>query len=173
MASGGYYASIWASKIIANPGSLVGSIGVIMQSFDASELIKKIGIKPQTVKAGEYKEAGTPIRAWTDIEKKEIQKITQNTYDMFVTDVANARGLDKNKHKIYANAHIFTANEAFKVGLIDNVGTISKAKKELINLSGVTDPIWSKEDKMEKFMTKLINESVTQVINNMNGLLAY
>jgi len=173
MASGGYYASIWSSKIIANPGSLVGSIGVIMQSMDASELIDKIGIKPQTVKVGEYKEAGTPFRAWTDIEKGELQRITQSTYDMFITDVAKARGLDKNQHKTFANAHVFTANEAFKVGLIDNVGTISKAKKELMNLSGVTDPIWSKEDKIDKFMTKLINDSITQIINNMNGLLAY
>lgn len=173
MASGGYYASIWSSKIIANPGSLVGSIGVIMQSMDASELISKIGIKPQTVKVGKYKEAGTPLRAWSESEKAELQRITQSTYDMFVTDVANARGLDKKAHKSFADAHVFTANEAFKVGLIDNVGTITKAKKELMDLSGVTDPIWSKEDKMDKFMTKLINQSVTQVINNINGLLAY
>jgi len=173
MASGGYYASIWASRIIANPGSLVGSIGVIMQSVDASELISKIGIKPQTVKVGNYKEAGTPLRAWTESEKGELQRITQSTYNMFVTDVANARGLDKKQHKLFADAHVFTADEAFKVGLIDKVGTISKAKKELMQLSGVIDPIWSKEDKMEKFMTKIINESVTQVINNMNGLLAY
>ncbi len=173
MASGGYYASIWASKIIANPGSLIGSIGVIMQSIDASELISKIGIKSQSVKAGDYKESGTPFRAWNDREKKELQRITQNTYDMFVTDVAKARGLDKSAHKLYADAHIFTANEAFKVGLIDNVGTISKAKKELQHLSGVVNPIWSKEDQVERFMTKLMNESVTQIVNNMNGLLAY
>ena len=173
MASGGYYASIWASKIIANPGSLVGSIGVIMQSMDASELISKIGIKPQTVKVGEYKEAGTPFREWSESEKGELQRITQSTYDMFVSDVANARGLDKKQHKNFADAHVFTAIEALKVGLIDNVGTITTAKKELMQLSGVTDPVWSKEDKVEKFMSKLINESVTQIISNMNGLLAY
>lgn len=173
MASGGYYASIWASKIIANPGSLIGSIGVIMQSVDASELIGKIGIKPQTVKVGEYKESGTPFRPWSNTEKSELQRITQSTYDMFVTDVANARGLEKTEHKTYADAHIFTADEAFKVGLIDNVGTITTAKKELQHLSGVTNPIWSKEDQMEKFMTKFINESVTQIASSMNGLLAY
>lgn len=173
MASGGYYASIWASKIIANPGSIVGSIGVIMQSVDASELMSKIGIKSQVVKVGEYKESGTPFRSWTETEKKELQRVTQSTYDMFVDDVSQARGLDKENHKTYADAHIFTAPDALKVGLIDNIGTMNYAKKELQNLSGVINPVWSKEDKMDKFMSKLINEGVTQVINNMNGLLAF
>lgn len=69
MASGSYYASIWAQKIVANPGSMVGSIGVIIQSVDASELMSKIGIKPQTVKIGEYKETGTPTRIWTKTKR--------------------------------------------------------------------------------------------------------
>ena len=137
MASGSYYASIWANKIIANPGSMIGSIGVIMQSVDASELLKKIGIKPQTVKIGTYKEVGTPTRQWTKIEKQELQKVINSTYDMFVTDVANARKLKlKNKDK-FANAHIFTAIQAKDVGLIDEVATLSKAKIQIINLAKV------------------------------------
>ena len=173
MASGSYYASIWATKIIANPGSMIGSIGVIMQSVDASEFMSKIGIKTQTVKVGTYKEAGTPTRQWTKDERTELQNMTQNTYDMFVSDVANARNLKKGNHKAYADAHIFTASQAKRVKLIDEVATISRAKQLVIELSKVKKPIWSKEDKMERFMQKILNNSIAHISNSMNGLLAY
>ncbi len=173
MASGSYYASIWAQKIIANPGSMVGSIGVIMQSVDASELMAKIGVKTQTVKMGAFKEAGTPTRQWTEKERKELEKITKSTYDMFVTDVANARKLKIEEHKLYADAHIFTSVQAKNVGLIDEVATLSKARSDLIALSGVKDPVWVKEDKMEKFIDRLANETILKITNNLNGLMAY
>lgn len=172
MASGSYYASIWANKIIANPGSMIGSIGVIMQSADASELMSKIGIKTQTVKTGKYKESGTPTRQWTKDERAELEKVTQNTYDMFITDVSNARKLKKENHEIYADAHIFTSSQAKKVGLIDKVGTISTAKLELLNLTKVQNPIWSKENKMDKFMQKMLNNSIANLTTNLNGLMA-
>ncbi len=173
MASGSYYSSIWATKIVANPGSMVGSIGVIMQSVDASELMSKIGIKTQTVKIGTYKEAGTPTRQWTKKERTELEKVIKSTYDMFVTDVSSARGLNKKKHSIYADAHIFTSKQAKNVGLVDEVATISRAKELVIELSGVKKPVWSSEDKMEKFMQKLVNGTVSNITNNMTGLLAY
>lgn len=172
MASGSYYASIWANKIIANPGSMIGSIGVIMQSADASELMSKIGIKTQIVKTGKYKESGTPTRQWTKEERQELEKVTQNTYDMFITDVSNARNLKKEDHQIYADAHIFTSSQAKEVGLIDIVGTISTAKLELIDLSKTQNPIWSKEDKMDKFMEKMLQNSIMNITTNLNGLMA-
>lgn len=172
MASGSYYASIWANKIIANPGSMIGSIGVIMQSADASELMSKIGIKTQTVKTGKYKESGTPTRQWTKDERAELEKVTQNTYDMFITDVSNARKLKKEDHEIYADAHIFTSSQAKEVGLIDKVGTISTAKLELLKLTKVQNPIWSKENKMDKFMQKMLNNSIANITTNLNGLMA-
>ena len=172
MASGSYYASIWANKIVANPGSMIGSIGVIMQSADASELMSKIGIKTQTVKMGKYKESGTPTRQWSKDERAELEKVTQDTYDMFITDVANARNLKKENHEIYADAHIFTASQAKNVGLVDDVGTISTAKAELIHLTKIQNPVWSQEDKMDKFMQKMINSSITNITTNLNGLMA-
>ncbi|MEA3498435.1 MAG: signal peptide peptidase SppA [Campylobacterota bacterium] len=173
MASGSYYSSIWASKIVANPGSMIGSIGVIMQSVDASELLSKIGVKTQTVKIGTYKEAGTPTRKWTKAEKQELENVIGSTYDMFITDVSNARKLKKDEHKKYADAHIFTSIQAKNVGLVDEVATISRAKSLVVELSGVSKPVWSKEDKMEKFMEKIMNGTVSAMVNNMNGLLAY
>jgi len=172
MASGSYYASIWADKIIANPGSMIGSIGVIMQSADASELMSKIGIKTQTVKVGKYKESGTPTRKWSKDERAELEKITQDTYNMFVSDVANARKLKKENHEVYADAHIFTASQAQKVGLVDEVGTISKAKSELLTLTKVENPIWKKEDKVDKFMEKMLSNSISNITTNLNGLMA-
>ncbi len=174
IASGSYYASIWANKIIANPGSMVGSIGVIMQGVDASELMDKIGVKTQTVKVGQYKESGTPTRAWKQYEKEELEKVIKDTYDMFVDDVSGARGLKKEDHKIYADAHIFTARQAKEVGLIDEVATLTKAKSDLVNISGVSKPIWNKEDKFDKFMENLVSETITNISIHFNsGLKAY
>ena len=155
IASGSYYASIWANEIVVNPGSIVGSIGVIMQGANLSELMDKIGIKTQTVKAGKYKQIGTVEREWNSYEINELNKVIQGTYDMFTTDVANARGLDIKKRDSFANAHIFTALQAKKVGLVDSLGVSYDAKQKLIKLSGVTNPIWNKEDKFDKFIKKL------------------
>ncbi|MBU0720801.1 signal peptide peptidase SppA [bacterium] len=155
LASGSYYASIWANEIIANPGSMVGSIGVIMQGADISQLMSKIGISSQSVQAGKYKKVGTPDREWTDYEVNELNKVIYGTYDMFTADVAKARGLDFNKRDIYANAHIFTASQAKDVGLVDYLGVGYDAKLRVAQLSGVSEPVWNKEDKFDKLMKKL------------------
>jgi len=155
IASGSYYASIWADKIVANPGSMVGSIGVVMQGTDLSELMSKIGIKTQTIQAGRYKLVGTPTREWENFEKNELNKVIQNTYDMFTQDVATARHLEIKKRDVFANAHIFTASQAKDVGLIDSLGVEYDAKQLLISLSGVKEPQWNKEDKFEKLLKKI------------------
>ena len=174
IASGSYYASIWANKIIANPGSIVGSIGVIMQGVNAEELMQKIGVSTQTVKAGKYKESGTPTRKWFDYEEKQLQSVIDDTYNMFVSDVANARNLDVKNHTVFADAKIFTSKQAKEVGLVDEVATLSYAQDSLISLSKVENPIWKKEDKFEKFMNKLISEAVSNIsMNFVSGLKAY
>ena len=174
IASGSYYASIWANKIIANPGSMVGSIGVIMQGVNAEELMQKIGVSTQTVKAGKYKESGTPTRKWFDYEEKQLQSVIDDTYNMFISDVASARNLDVKNHNLFADAKIFTSKQAKEVGLVDEVATLSYAQNSLINLSKVENPVWKKEDKFEKFMNKLISEAVTNIsMNFVSGLKAY
>jgi len=155
MASGSYYASIWADKIVANPGSMIGSIGVIMQGADLSGLMKKVGIKTQVVQAGKYKQIGTPDRPWKNYEIKELNKVIQGTYDMFTKDVATARNLEYKKRDAYANAHIFTALQAQKVGLIDTLGVKYTAKEMLVHMSGVEEAHWNQEDDFTKLMKKL------------------
>ena len=174
IASGSYYASIWANKIIANPGSMVGSIGVIMQGVNTKELMDKIGIQTQTVKAGKYKESGTPTRKWTEFEEKQLQSVIDDTYNMFITDVATARNLDIKNYTSFADAKIFTSKQAKDVGLVDEVANITVAQKTLAELSKVENPVWKKEDKFEKFMDKLVSEAVSQIsMNFVTGLKAY
>ncbi len=169
MASGGYYSAIYGNEIIANPGSLVGSIGVIMQGVNAEELLKTIGVKPQIVKEGKYKEIGTPMREWKDFERVELESITKETYNMFVNDVAKARKLDVANASVYADAHIFTAAKAKEVGLIDAVGTREDAKNRLMKLSGVKNPLWRQKDRVEQFFEKLQQSMVSQVVAYISG----
>ncbi len=155
LASGSYYASIWANEIIVNPGAMVGSIGVIMEGADLSGIMSKFGVKTQTVQAGKYKKVGTMDREWEPHEVNELNKVIQGTYDMFTGDVANARNLDITKRDLFANAHIFTASQAKEVGLVDSLGVRYDAKVKLVELSGVTKPVWNEEDKFEKMIKKL------------------
>ena len=163
IASGSYYASIWANKIIANPGSMVGSIGVIMQGVNAEELMEKIGVSTQTVKAGKYKESGTPTRKWFDYEKEQLQSVIDDTYNMFISDVANARKLDVKNHTQFADAKIFTASQAKKVGLVDEVATISYAQDIIVKLSKVDSAIWEEQDKFDKFIDKFMSQVISKI----------
>lgn len=171
MASGSYYASIWANEIIANPGSIIGSIGVIFQGANVEELMQTLGIKTQTIKAGKYKEAGTPTRTWSQYEKEELNKVIEDTYNIFVEDVSNARNLDPKDHTQFADAHIFTARQAKEVKLIDEVATMNYASMRLQELSGVKKPVWKKRDKFEQFMDKMIQESISQISTYFFGSL--
>ncbi|MBN2896528.1 MAG: signal peptide peptidase SppA [Campylobacterales bacterium] len=163
LASGSYYASIWSDEIFANPGTMVGSIGVIIQGADFSEVMEKIGIKSQVIKAGRYKQIGTSDREWSAEEKAELEKVIQANYEMFVADVASARKLDPAEHERYADAHIFTAAQAKEVGLIDQVGVRHDAMKALEALSGVDDPRWMQEDRFDKWMKQFAAEGISLI----------
>ncbi|SFV60094.1 protease IV (PspA) [hydrothermal vent metagenome] len=170
MASGSYYASIYANRIIANPGSVIGSIGVIMESPDLAGIMKKVGISMQVVKEGTYKEAGTPTRKWTPKEREELQRLTKDTYELFVSDVAKARGLDINRSKIYADAHIFSSKRAKKAGLIDEIGTIHTAKTEIAALANIKKPVWKEKDKFDAFLESLGTQSFVNLQGYFYGL---
>lgn len=172
MASGSYYASIYAQKIIANPGSIVGSIGVIMESADISELMDTIGVKTQTVKQGTYKQAGTPTRKWTAEERAELETLTKDTYELFVADVSDARGLKRSDAKAYADAHIFSAKRAKAVGLIDEIAVMSEAKTTLEKLSKVQKPEWKEKDKIDTLMEKFAAKSMMHLSTYFYGLKA-
>jgi len=172
MASGGYYSAIYATKIMSNPGSMVGSIGVIMQGRNIEPLLEKIGIKTQIVKQGTYKEIGTIDREWTPKERNELETLTRDTYDMFVNDVSKARKLNLSKSKDYADAHVYSSMRAKNVGLIDMIGTKQVAKKEIAIMAKVKKPIWTKEDKVDKFFEKVSSETSSKILSYLFGLKA-
>ena len=174
MASGSYLGGVWASKIYANPGSFIGSIGVIMQGLDVSEAAAKLGLSEQIVKAGELKEAGTMMRKWSDAERASLQALVDESYELFTREVAQARSLDLRKRDAWANARVFLASGAKGVGLIDEVGSLEDAKSALVKASGVADPIWQEPSAYEKMMDKLANKSESLVRGAFGAkLMAY
>lgn len=163
IASGSYYAAIWSHSIIANPGALVGSIGVILHGYNFEDIMQKAGVSTQIVKAGRFKEAGTSSREWKPYEKAELESVVQDTYQMFVFDVAQARKLDLKDEKKFADAHIFNARQAEAVGLIDRVGTIFEAKKDLIKLAKISKPVWQKPSLLENFTQRVASDAVSLI----------
>jgi protease-4 len=173
MASGSYYASSNANHIIANPGSIIGSIGVIMQTLNIEELYKKVGVKEQVVKAGEYKEAGTMTREWTKKERESLQETIDDIYNLFVDDIAKARQLDKSKVGEFADAKVFIASKAKDVGLIDSIGSITDAKEKLIEMANVSTPVWKEPDLLDKFAKRFAVEAKSQIGSLFYGIKAY
>lgn len=166
MASGSYLSGVWANKIYANPGSFIGSIGVIIEGVSIEDLIKKIGVSPQVIKAGEYKEAGTFLRPWSEAEKEELQNLVNKSYALFTNEVAKARRLDLNKTNEWANARVFLANDAKKLGLIDKVSNYEDAKNETKKLAKVTNEIWEQSDD-KSFFSNFSKSSAKILINTL------
>ncbi len=167
MASGAYYAGAYARKIYANRGSLVGSIGVIFAGGNIEELLGKIGYKPSVLKAGEYKEIGVPYRAWSEKEREFLQNLINEEYDIFVSDMVEARGLKREDSFKFAEGKIFTAQSALELGLIDALGSQQNAIDELKNLSKVKQERWLQKDKFESFMDSLVQSSASLVLGSI------
>ncbi|EAK1145261.1 signal peptide peptidase SppA [Campylobacter jejuni] len=167
MASGSYLAGVGANKILANPASFIGSIGVIMQGADLSGLANKLGIKEQTIQAGEFKSAGTFARAWNENERNFLQGLIDQSYDLFTGFVAKERALDLNKKDQWANARVFLAAKAKELGLIDELSNYENAKKELEKLTNVSNPVWKEEDKIDKFLNRLEGQASSLISKSL------
>ncbi|EAH5438335.1 signal peptide peptidase SppA [Campylobacter jejuni] len=167
MASGSYLAGVGANKILANPASFIGSIGVIMQGADLSGLANKLGIKEQTIQAGEFKSAGTFARAWNENERNFLQGLIDQSYDLFTGFVAKERALDLNKKDQWANARVFLAAKAKELGLIDELSNYENAKKELEKLANVSNPVWKEEDKIDKFLNRLEGQASSLISKSL------
>jgi protease IV len=129
--SGGYYIASAANKIYANPGTLTGSIGVILSSVNVKELFNRIGIESQTLKTGPYKDIFSPFRAASDQEKQLLQALLQNTYEEFIGDVAKGRKMNLEAVRKLADGRIYTGRQAKENGLVDEIGTYEDAVADL------------------------------------------
>lgn len=165
MASGSYYAGMYARSIYANRGALIGSIGVIFTAPNIEVALAKLGVEMQGTHAGEYKEIGTITRKWNLKEQKFINELTQEQYKMFYSDVLAAREgrISTKDPKEFAEGKIFSANQALKLGLIDNVGSMNDAIKALKEASGVTKEVWLKKDRADILLDKVLDSAITKM----------
>ena len=147
-ASGGYYIACAADYVLANPGTLTGSISAVMAFNNIEELTKKVGVKPYIIKSGKFKDVGSPLRAMTPDEQKLLQDVVNDVHEQFVQAIATGRDLPLAEvHKI-ADGRIMTGQQALKLKLIDEVGGLEKtidllAKK--LNVVGRPKVIEQKE----------------------------
>jgi protease IV len=129
--SGGYYVSSAADKIYASPGTLTGSIGVIMHLLNLSEIEKKIGVSPFTIKSGQFKDMGSMDRAPTKEEQELMQTLIMDSYDQFVTAVSEGRRISVDQVKKIADGRIYSGRQALKIKLIDALGGYEDALTDL------------------------------------------
>ena len=136
-ASGGYYIACASDLIVANPGTLTGSIGVIMQFSNFDELLKKIGIKGFVLKSGEHKDIGSPFREMTPEEKRIMQEVLDGVHQQFIQAVAEGRKLDRAKVVEVADGRIFTGEQAKEHGLVDQMGNLQDAIDAVAKMVGI------------------------------------
>ena len=150
-ASGGYYIASATDKIIANAGTITGSIGVIMEYANIEEIAKKIGISPVVIKSGEFKDIGSPLRELKDSERKLLQDLVDELHLQFVNDAAKARGIDVETMLRLADGRVYTGQKAFDLKLIDRLGNLDDAVQWVGELAGIKEklkPVYPKEDKI-------------------------
>ncbi|MEW6042487.1 MAG: signal peptide peptidase SppA [Elusimicrobiota bacterium] len=138
-ASGGYYVASACSKIVANPGTLTGSIGVILELGNVQELFKKIGVKIETIKSGEHKDSGSPFRQLTLKEREMFQELVNDAYAQFIDAITAGRNMDKEKVINLADGSVYTGSQALELGLVDTLGNDLDAidvLKQLAKISG-------------------------------------
>lgn len=139
-ASGGYYIAAGCDRIVANPGSITGSIGVIMQWFDVKELVQWAKLKPETITSGALKDAGSPYREMTPAERQYFQAIVTQLHSQFVRDVAQARSKQMKFEEVarIADGRVFTGEQALELKLVDEIGGIDHAVKLAGKMAGIT-----------------------------------
>lgn len=139
-ASGGYYIAVAADRILANPGTLTGSIGVIMQMANLETLMKKVGVDYVVVKAGEYKDIGNISRAMTPEERRVLQALLDDVHAQFVTAVAEGRKLDREQVLQFADGRIVSGAQAKALAMVDELGGLEDAIDEAARLAGIPTP---------------------------------
>ncbi|MFC2051043.1 signal peptide peptidase SppA [Chloroflexota bacterium] len=139
-ASGGYFISAKADKIVALPGTLTGSIGVISEIPNLEGLFEKLGIEMEVFTAGEYKDMYAGVRALTPEEKVIMQDMTDQLYDQFIQVVVEGRGLSASTVRGLATGQLYTGEQAKALGLVDEMGGLSTAIDLAAELAGITEP---------------------------------
>jgi protease-4 len=136
-ASGGYYIASPATKIVANPGTLTGSIGVIMEIPNLEGLMNKIGVKTEVIKSGSHKDIASIFRGIKKEDREILQGVLDNVHEQFITAVAEGRNMPREDVKKIADGRVFTGEQALEIGLVDQLGNLEDAEKTAANLAGI------------------------------------
>jgi len=164
-ASGGYYIAAATDRIVANPGTLTGSIGVIMEFATVEDLMKKIGIKEEVIKSGARKDIGNFAREMTPEEKAYLQGVIDDVHDQFVDAVAQGRKMDKAKVWALADGGIFTGRQAKELGLVDELGDLEDAVKVAAKLGNIQgEPKVIQDEKKYSIFDLLRGEDVGNML---------
>jgi len=179
-ASGGYMVACATDKIVANPGTLTGSISAVMHFANVEELLKKVGLKASVVKSGKFKDIGSPVREMTPDEKALLQDLVDDISDQFIEMVSKDRNIPKENVRKIADGRVFTGRQAHKLGLVDYLGDMGYAVTiagEMAGIKGKPDVVYPKKKGL-KFWDYFFREMFTALegqikgrVEHLNGIL--
>jgi protease-4 len=170
-ASGGYYIAAPAQRLFANPGTITGSIGVIMSFANYQEFMEKVGIKSQVVKSGEFKDTGSATRPFTKVEKALVQSLIDDVYAQFVEAVSSGRKMPAEQVARLADGRIYSGRQALEVGLVDQLGNLQDAIAYAAELTGLGDDpslIYPRAEKKD-VLTWLLDSSLVSFGSELSG----
>ena len=171
-ASGGYYISAPADRIVANPGTITGSIGVIMVVPNLKGLLEKVGIKTEVVKSGKNKDLASVFRGIGDEERQIIQGVMDDVHEQFIAAVAEGRKMDIDKTRKISDGRIFSGRQAIGIGLVDEMGDLDDAVKVAGKLAGIEgEPeVVSKSEKgvISKLLDGKMPEELSRVLPDLH-----
>ncbi|HEB72891.1 MAG TPA: signal peptide peptidase SppA [Nitrospirae bacterium] len=170
-ASGGYYIAAASARIIADPGTLTGSIGVIMMFSNFQKLMDKIGLKSVVLKSGKFKDTGSPYRPFTEDDRELLQGVISSIYTQFITDVASGRSMDIDEVRKLADGRVYTGEQALENGLVDQLGTMRDAIDIAAKMADMKAEPVIVEDKGEPgFLKWLLGDELGMKIPGTAGL---
>ncbi len=164
-ASGGYYVAAAAHSIFANPGTLTGSIGVIMEFTNVEELFGMFGLKSLVVKSGEHKDIGSSVRPMTQEDRAILQALIDDVHSQFVDAVASGRNMEPARAAELSDGRIYTGRQALELGLVDSLGNLYDAVDKAASLAGIQGKpklVFPREEKLS-LMNYLVQEVATAV----------
>jgi protease IV len=173
-ASGGYYVACGASRLVANRGTLTGSIGVISEFLQLHDLLGKVGVDVKTIKAGKLKDAGSSTRVMTEADQKYFQALMDDVHRQFITVVQEERDLDSAEVRELADGRVFTGEQAVEAGLVDTIGTYEDAILITADLAGITgEPSLVRERKRQTWLESMTGEVTEQIRAASENLLTW
>jgi len=167
-ASGGYYIAAATDRIVANPGTLTGSIGVIMETANVEGLLQKIGVEGVVIKSGKYKDVGSPLRKMTDEERALMQAVMYDVHKQFIEAVAEGRSLELPVAQALADGRVFTGRQAKDAKLVDELGDLDDAIQLAAEVAGIEGEPKVVEPRRRFSLRELLDSKFSMMFPKLN-----